>query len=178
MAAGGGEYANTSTPMHRTAPIHASKVGFSIRPRGDMKVTLCRLSTMPARAGPRWHAQKRGAGSGIPSLGAGSSEMARNQIRVRRGIVVSCLQQAALFALDYDCVPRIDHDRRNDRRTARARRTSSPASRLARLAARSSPTHLLKIDLLLIKKGERIDHLRRYVELLFQSAKRKGKETP
>jgi len=108
-----------STPTHpprctAQPPIHASKVGFSIRPPGDMKVTLCGLSTMPARAGPRWHAQKRGAGSGIASLGDGSSEMARNQIRVRRGIVVSCLQQAALFALDYDCVPRIDHDRRND----------------------------------------------------------------
>jgi hypothetical protein len=69
-----------------------------------------------ARAGEAALARaKRGAGSGIASLSAGSSEVARNQIRVRRGIVVSCLQQPALFALDYNCVPRIDQDRRNDR---------------------------------------------------------------
>jgi hypothetical protein len=48
---------------------------------------------------------KRGAGSGIASLSAGSSEVARNQIWVRRGIVVSGLQQPALFALDYNCGP-------------------------------------------------------------------------
>jgi hypothetical protein len=50
----------------------------------------------------------------IASFSAALSKVARNQIRVRRGFVVSCLQQAALIALAYNCVPGIDHDRRND----------------------------------------------------------------
>jgi hypothetical protein len=63
-----------------------------------------------AQAGPGQHTQSEARGRGSPPL----SEVARNQIRVLRGIVVSCLQQFAIFALDYDCVPGIDHDRRND----------------------------------------------------------------
>jgi hypothetical protein len=79
-----------------------------------MKVTLCGLSTMRgAQAGPGRHTQAR-RGLRIASFSAALSEVARNQIRVRRGIVVSCLQQSALFALATKCVPGIDHDRRND----------------------------------------------------------------
>jgi hypothetical protein len=98
--------------MHRTAPNPCRKSWVlnptSCRPEGD----FMRAVHNAGRAG---RAGSASPGPGIASLSAVLSEVARNQIRVRRGIVVSCLQQPALFALDYDCVPRIDHDRRNDR---------------------------------------------------------------
>jgi hypothetical protein len=137
-----------------------------------------------ARAGAAALARaKRGAGSGIASLGAGSSEMARNQIRVRRGIVVSCLQQAALFAVDSDCVPRIDHDRRNDPPPVvcgieeQRERVERHLPRLGWLGSQQGrPDPFIEDRTPVDQEGGSIDHLRLYVELLFQSAKRKGKE--